>query len=169
MISSGLHSGQELTAAELEQLKDTSQFDKLYNRALMLVARRPRSRWELEDYLKRKDSPAPFIEQILNKLSEYGYVDDLKFAKLWVENRRLLRPTSRRRLIQELRQKRVSQEVIDAVLEEDQADEQSVLRELVDKKRRQPKYQDDLKLMQFLARQGFSYGDIKSVLQEDKQ
>lgn len=132
----------------------------------MLIARRPRSRWELEDYLRRKDSPAPLTEQILNKLSELGYVDDLKFAQLWVENRRLLRPTSRRRLIQELRQKRVPQEVIEEVLTEDETDELSVLREMVIKKRRQTKYQDDLKLMQYLARQGFSYGDIKTVLNE---
>lgn len=166
LISSGLRSGQELTAGELEKLKDTSQFDKLYNRTLMLIARRPRSRWELEDYLRRKDSPAPLTEQILNKLSELGYVDDSKFAQLWVENRRLLRPTSRRRLIQELRQKRVPQEVIEEVLTEDETDELSVLREMVIKKRRQAKYHDDLKLMQYLARQGFSYGDIKTVLNE---
>ncbi len=166
LIASGLHSGQELTAVELEKLKDTSQFDKLYNRTLMLVARRPRSRWELEDYLRRKDSHAPLSEQILNKLSEYGYVDDKKFAQLWVENRRLLRPTSRRRLIQELRQKRISPEIIEEVLAEDDTDELSELRELVIKKRRQSKYQDNLKLMQYLARQGFSYGDIKSVLNE---
>lgn len=132
----------------------------------MLVARRPRSRWELEEYLRRKDSPDPLSQQILNKLSENGYVDDLAFARLWVENRRLLRPTSRRRLIQELRQKRVSQEVIDQVLTEDMTDERQELRLLVEKKRRQTKYQDDLKLMQFLARQGFSYGDIKEVLNE---
>ncbi len=167
LITSGLHSGQELTQQELEQCKDSSKFDKLYNRTLMLIARRPRSRWELEDYLRRKDSPAPLTEQILNRLSKAGYVDDSKFAQLWVENRRLLRPTSKRKLIQELRQKRISQEVIDQTLREDEADEQSVLRELIIKKRRQTKYQDNLKLMQYLARQGFGYGDIKEVLNNE--
>lgn len=167
LIGSGIHSGQELSERELEELKDTSQIDKFYNRTLLLLARRPRSRWELEDYLRRKDSPAPLTEQILNKLSKTGLVDDDKFARLWVENRRLLRPTSRRRLVQELRQKRVSQEVIDRALDSDKVEETDVLKELIEKKQRQTKYQDQQKLMQYLARQGFSYGDIKSVLSED--
>jgi len=41
------------------------------------------------------------------------------------------------------------------------------LRELIAKKRQQSRYQDKLKLMQYLSRQGFGYGDIKTVLEED--
>jgi SOS response regulatory protein OraA/RecX len=36
---------------------------------------------------------------------------------------------------------------------------------VIERKRRQTKYQDDTKLMQYLARQGFGYDDIKSALQ----
>ncbi len=164
LINSGLHTGQEVTKEELESLKDTAKLDKAYNRALALVARRSRSEWELRDYLKRKEYDEPIITEILNRLSNYGYVDDEAFARMWVENRRLLKSTSKRRLAQELRQKRISSEIIDKVLAEDETDELEVLRELVASKRKLPRYQDDLKLMQYLARQGFSYDDIKAVL-----
>jgi SOS response regulatory protein OraA/RecX len=51
------------------------------------------------------------------------------------------------------------------VLAEDETDERAVLRELIDRKRRQLRYQDNLKLMRYLVGQGFSYDDVKSVLQ----
>ena len=84
-----------------------------------------------------------------------------------MDNRRLLKSISKRRLAQELRQKRISDDIIQTALNNDEADELGVLRELIAKKRLQTRYQDDLKLMQYLSRQGFSYGDIKTVLEED--
>lgn len=160
----GLKINQEFTPGELEQLKKSAVEDKAYDRALNLIARRPRSRWELEDYLKRKDYDKEIVEKTLNKLSERGYVNDVKFAEAWVRSRRLLKPTSKRRLILELRQKRVDSEAIEKVLEEDETDEREVLRDLVARKRK--RYPDKLKFMQYLARQGYNYDDIKSVLED---
>ena len=42
--------------------------------------------------------------------------------------------------------------------------ELEVLKELIERKRKQTKYKDDLKLMQYLTRQGFSYDHIKTAL-----
>jgi regulatory protein len=82
--------------------------------------------------------------------------------------RRLLKSVSKRRLVQELRQKHVADDTIQRAVAEDEADERVVLRELIAKKRRQTKYQDDLRLMQYLARQGFGYDDIKHALAGDE-
>lgn len=164
LITSGLKKGQELTKQELSALKDRAVLDKAYDRALNLISHRPRSEFELRDYLKRKDYDEEAIVQTLNRLSERGYIDDLDFAQRWVATRRLLKSTSKRRLFQELRQKRISDDIISQVLEGDETDEKQVLRELVEKKRRQSKYQDNQKLMQYLARQGFNYDDIRSAL-----
>ncbi len=167
LLNSGLKIGQELTKEELDTLKDTAQVDKLYDRVLNYLAIRARSEWEIREYLKRKKSPTPLIERILSKLSNAGLVNDEAFARAWVGNRRLLKPTSKRRLIQELRQKRLDGDIIDKVLAEDETDELEVLRELVAKKRQQSRYQDNLKLMQYLSRQGYSYTDIKEALQKE--
>lgn len=159
--------GQEITAAELQSFKDASKFDKAYNLTLAYVARRPRSEWELHDYFRRKEIDEEAGDQILARLKNFGYVNDASFARSWVENRRLLKPISRRRLMLELRQKHVADDVIRNVLEEDETTDRDTLRELVSRKRKQTRYQDPQKLMQYLARQGYSYDDIKSALAAD--
>ena len=166
LLESKLARGQELSAAELKNWKQLSAEDKVSGQALRYAAMRLRSQWEMEMYLSRKKVSPALEKKILNKLINLSLLNDLTFARAWVANRRLLRPTSKRKLQQELRAKRVGDEVIDQVLAEDETTELEVLRELVAKKRRLPKYRDDkLKLMQYLARQGFDYGDIKNVLE----
>jgi regulatory protein len=165
LLESKLASGQELSKEQVKEFKQISNDDKLYNQALRYVAMRPRSHWEIEFYLnvKKKASPA-LTELILNKLSDIGLIDDLKLARAFVSDRRLLRPTSRRKLIMELRKKRIADEIIEEAVGSDSGDEHNALRDIIERKRKQTKYQDDLKLMQYLARQGFSYDDIKSEL-----
>lgn len=165
LLESKLVPGQELTKEELDKWKQASNDDKMLGRALQYAMLRPRSRWEMEIYLRRKKAPPALVEAILNKLSKLHLLDDLAFAKSWVENRRLLRPTSKRKLQQELKAKRVADDIIEQVLGQDSADERAVLKELIAKKRATTRYKnDDLKLMQYLARQGFSFGDIKAEL-----
>lgn len=168
LLAKSIKVGQELSKQELDELKDSAVIDKGIYRVMELISRRPRSRWEIEDYLKRKKYEPQEIEQIISALDKKGYIDDLDFAKRWVDNRRLLKPMSLRKLTLELRQKRVSDETIQAVLEEDETNETDVLRELIEKKRRQAKYQDKQKLIGFLSRQGFNYGDIKEALEKSE-
>jgi len=164
LLETRLVTGQELTSAQIDEFRRLSSEDKLYNRALRYSAMRRRSRWELEQYLTRKEAPPALAEVILNKLSIFGFVDDLAFAEAWIANRHLLRPTSKRKLQQELRSKRISDEIVQQVLRDDETSDQHELQALITRKRRQTKYQDNTKLMQYLARQGFGYEDIKRAL-----
>lgn len=164
LLRLGLVSGQEITTKDIEKIKQENELDKLYDKTLNLLSFRPRSSWEIQDYLKRKKQPTERIEKILNKLSEYGYVNDEDFARRWVENRRLLKPISSLKLKAELKQKRVSDEIINKVLTQDQTDERQVLKNLIERKAH--RYPSQQKLMQYLARQGFRYDDIKTALSE---
>jgi len=166
LLSSGLIVGQELTAEELKQQKEQSADDKMYNACLNLIARRMRSKGEIELYLKRKKVSPTLLSNILNKLSEKGLIDDKKFASSFINDRNLLKPTSRRKLILELRSKNVPGDIINEVIEDDDQQEKTNLIRIVENKRRQSKYKDDQKLMQYLSRQGFNYSDIKEVLAE---
>ena len=167
LLEQGLNVRQELSQAEVNDLKRLSSDDKIYNNALRYIALRSRSEWEITSYLDRKGAEPALQQQIVSKLSGYGYVNDTNFAKSWVENRRLLRPISMRKLQQELKAKRISDSIIKKVLSEDETDELTVLRQLVIKKQRQSRYQDKAKLMRYLAGQGFGYDDIKKALSED--
>lgn len=166
LLNGGLRRDQEVTQEELDDLKDTAKLDKAYNQALGLIARRLRSEWEVRSYLQRKEYDPEFIDGIIERLYRSKFLDDTEFAQRWVENRRLLKNTSKRKLTMELRQKRVADDVIKQTLEADETDERSVLRELVERKRKQTRYQDEQKLMAYLMRQGFNYDDVKLVLHQ---
>lgn len=163
LLDCGIALGQEIDTPRLEALNSTAAADKAYGNALRYVVMRPRSTWEMQSYLNRKKVEEPVALRIMQKLQELDLLDDQAFAESWVANRRLLKSTSKRRLRQELQQKRVPEAVIDRVLREDEADERAVLSELVAKKH--ARYPDRQKFMQYLARQGFGFDDIKAVLE----
>lgn len=168
LLESKLASGQGLSIDALQQYKQLSADDKLYGNALRYAAMRLRSEWELHEYLRRKQASSEAVEMIVQRLRRAGLLDDKAFARAWIENRRLLKPSSVRKLQQELKAKRISDDIIRAVLQasEPAAAEQVALHEVIVRKRRQGKYRDDpVKLMQYLVRQGFSYDDVKSAVQ----
>lgn len=166
LLDHGLRIGQELDASRLKELQAAARADKAFGKLMDLISRRPRSVWEAQDYLRRKEYDEGLIERVIARVTQLGYLDDVAFAQRWVENRRLLKPISRQKLLYELRQKRVSDEAIELALAEDakENDERATLRTLVERKRRQ--YPDSQRLMQYLARQGYKYDDIKAVLSE---
>ena len=175
----GIKVGREVSKEEMAFLETESLFGKLYSLALNYSFSRPHSVRELRDYLYRKTlatkfrtkkgevrerqgySPALTI-RVLEKLQRNGYVDDEKFALWWTEGRNQIKGTSLRKLSAELRAKGVSTEVIESVLASSSRTDQEELTKIVAKKR--VKYPDDQKFMQYLARQGFSYDDIKAAL-----
>lgn len=183
VIELGVKIGRELDEAELTQLEEEGQFGKLYARALEYSLNRPRSVREMRDYLYRKTLSTKYkskktgeikeragyttslTDRVLNRLIEKGYVDDEKFATWWVENRNLGKGSSLRKLRSELSAKGVSSQLIDASLQQSERSDSDELAKIIAKKRR--RYPDDQKLMQYLARQGFSYDDIKSALSSD--
>lgn len=166
LLGQELYIGQEIDESGLAKLKKISEDDKAYQRVLDLLSRRARSTWEVEQYLKIKSYNDNTIKNILNKLSKSNYLNDTEFAKWWVDSRRSTKATSRRKLAQELALKRVDSKIIDKVLQDDPTNDLTEINKIITKKLKQTKYQDKLKLMQYLTRQGFNYDDIKVALEE---
>ena len=179
----GIKVGREYTDEELTALEDESQFGKLYARAMEYCLTRPRSAKEMRDYLWRKTrltkkhSPKTgeiiehpgvkpeITERVLARLIEKKYLDDEKFARFWLEYRFLQKGTSVRRLKLELAQKGIDRETIEELVSENIRSDDEELQKIIAKKRY--KYAgDEQKFMAYLARQGFSYDDIKSALSD---
>jgi len=171
----GLKVGQDYSEPELLKLEQESQFGKLYGRALDYCLMRPHSQFEVQNYLFKKTRPTrgkdgnlrPGVsdetsKRVLSRLIEKGYIDDYKFSKFWVENRSLGKGISRRKLLSELKSKGVSNTIIDQVLAETERSDEDEVKKIIKKKRRH--YSDDKKLMEYLARLGFRYDDIKQAL-----
>lgn len=176
VIDLGIKIGKEYSDEELAELESESIFGKLYNRTLEYTLVRPRSEKEVKDYLYRKTLdkrtstggvkpgvPVSVTERVFQRLVDRGYVDDLKFAQYWLENRRLKKGASTRLLRSELSSKGVSSSDIERAMESfDRSDQEEILKVIARKKRL---YSDEKKLIAYLARQGFSYDDIKNALE----
>ena len=79
-----------------------------------------------------------------------------------MQNRHQAKGASRRKLISELRVKGIESNVIETVLADVGRNDQDELAKMMGKKR--AKYPEDVKLMQYLVRQGFSYDDVKRAI-----
>jgi len=182
LVDLGIKIGKEFTEEELVALEEESQFGKLYMRALEYCLMRPHSQRELKDYLYRKTRDtrtkegtvrkgvsAALTERVFNRLQEKGYIDDEKFAAYWIENRNLRKGSSKRKLSAELGAKGVDRSLIERLLGETDREDASEIQKIIEKKR--SRYTADKegqqKFMSYLARQGFSYDDIKAALEND--
>lgn len=162
----GLKKGQEIDEAELDKLKSESGFGKNYIRALDLISRRLRSEREIRDYAFRKQWTKENTERVIERLRVHGYLNDQRFAEAFVRSRANLRNYSKRRMMLELRKKGISSTIIEQVLaDSDEFDELSALQNLIAKKRSH--YENEQKLIAYLARQGFSYDQIRTALSDN--
>lgn len=89
---------------------------KLISRALNLLSYRPQSAAEMKLKLRRSSADQAIINSVIEFLLEQGNLDDLKFAKWWVEQRVNFRPKGNRALSFELKQKGIKSEIIQQVL-----------------------------------------------------
>lgn len=149
------------------------EFKKVLDKALRFLSFRPRSEKEIKDFLKRKKVSASVIGIILTKLKNQKFVNDEEFAKWWMEQRTSFRPLGLRLIKIELRQKGLSQEIIEKIISNDEfliSNDLEQVRKLIEKKiarykglSRQELYQ---KLGGFLARRGFDWETIKQAIDE---
>ncbi len=166
IIAAGLKVGQELSEADIEQLKDEDEEQRAYERSLRYLSRRPHSEKEIANKLSRNRIEIRVQDRVLKRLREASLVDDVEFARVWVENRQIFRPRSGRMLMSELRGKGVAKEAIETALEGfDEAEAAlTVARKACKRYGDLAEETSNRRLRQFLARRGFSYELISSTL-----
>lgn len=163
LVVEKLKVGQELDEAEQKRLKKLSDDGKLKARALEWVMNRPRSIREFRDYMFRKKADPDLTERLIAEFAERKYLDEVRYSE-WLADLRRRKGKSERAIRSELTSKGVEHEIIQETMAED-GGELERLRALVAKKGNLPRYKaDPQKFVQYLARQGFQYDDIKTVL-----
>ncbi|MBA3534823.1 MAG: RecX family transcriptional regulator [Ardenticatenales bacterium] len=167
--------GQLLSDDDIAALQEEDLYRKAYQRALDYLARRPRSQKELERYLSKKEVADTHIERVCQRLVEVGFLDDLSFARYWIENREAFRPRGAQALRYELRQKGVDETIIAQALTSSEIDEtdsayQVALKYLPRLQKIQDPWQFQQKLAAYLSRRGYNWDTIRCVsdrLKED--
>jgi len=85
---------------------------------LRQLTRGPRTRAQLAEACRKRDVPDSAAEQVLDRFTELGLVDDGAFARAWVQSRHGGRGLSRRALRHELKHRGVADETIESALEQ---------------------------------------------------
>ncbi len=152
-------------------MSDRKGEERFYNYALRLLSRRPRSKKELFEYLKKKDCLESKIKKIIHKFIELDFINDNKFVDWWFEQRLILKPKGKRVLRQELLQKGIDKELIEQKLSEiDKRQLEESARLILKKKiiywRDLPKLKFKKKIFNFLAYRGFDFKIIRNLIDE---
>jgi regulatory protein len=165
IVAARLKRGQSLSDAEIEALTEEGAVDAAYNRALNYLSYRPRSKAEVVIYLQRRDVSESQVASVTERLERAGFLDDEAFARFWIENRERFRPRGPRALRYELRNKGVSDAVIEGALAS--IDTEASAYRAAEKRMYRLAHLDqatfDRKLIEYLARRGFAYDVAREV------
>jgi len=172
-LENHLKVGMELSTQKIEELRGKDYTDKIYVRLLSFASRRSHSKKEFEQWFRKKNVDPNIQDPLLARLSKVGLLNEEEFARWWVEQRVTFRSMPPKMLKMELRSKGIKDEIIEQVLQENEAPSEVELARKVLKKRfgKIPQNIRDLKekkrIYDFLLRRGFSYSVIKDVLAGD--
>ena len=91
---------------------------KTFERAIKLLAAKPRSVAELRERLLRgKNTNDEVVETVISRLSEYGYLNDERFAFSYASYKVKQKPVGRKRLERDLKFKKIDSSVANEALE----------------------------------------------------
>lgn len=170
IVAAWLQVGQELSEEKIAELRSGDEREAALQRALHFISFRPRTERELRQNLEKAGVPAEVIEETLVRLQEQRLMDDSRFAEFWIDNRTTFRPRSERLLALELRQRGLSEPVIQEAIQAAAIDEQAAAYQAAQKRSRRLAGLDWLafrqKLGSFLARRGFNYETITGVVNQ---
>jgi regulatory protein len=162
--------GQELNDVELQEILKAGEFQKTLDKVLRWATVRPRSIKEVKDYFKIKKVPESLWDDLIAKLIDFGLLNDEEFAKWWVESRQEFSPKSKRVLIQELKLKGITSDIISKVLESTDLDEETTAKNFLKKRELHwkaiPKETRQQKMLIFLVGKGFSFDLAQKAVKE---
>ena len=145
--------------------------ERTMNRAVKLLAAKPRSVGELRERLLEKSwTDDAIVDGVLAKLLEYGYLNDERFATDLAMSKLRQRPQGKRSLQQKLSRKKLDRETVESAIES--AFEKIPEAELIDRaiekrlrlKGRPETREDKKKFLDHLLRQGFDYDLIREKM-----
>ena len=137
-------------------------------RALYLLTDQDRTEKQLREKLEKTGYSGQVIEETIEYVRSFGYIDDLKYSVRYIEYYRSKK--SAKRLRYDLLKKGVLADVIDSAFEEaGEWDERDQIRTLAEKKLSGKDMSDPNtygKIANFLAGRGYRGEDIASVMRE---
>lgn len=147
--------------------------ERTMNRAVKLLAAKPRSVLELRERLLEKPwTNAEIVDGVLAKLKDYKYLDDEQYARDVASSKLRQKPQGKLKLQQSMSRKKLDKKTVDEAIKNafDKLPETELIDRAVEKRLRlkgKPEGRDEVKkFYDYLMRQGFGYGLIREKMQE---
>lgn len=145
--------------------------ERTMNRAVKLLAAKPRSIGELRERLLEKLwTDEAIVDAVIEKLKEYNYLNDEQFAHDLAVSKLRQKPQGKRLLERSMSQKKLDRSTVDAAMSEayEKLPEDELIVVAIQKRLRlkgKPETREEMKkLYDHLLRQGFDYGLIREKL-----
>ena len=170
-----LYEGKEINESELEEILFYDLRSELQERTMNYITYSPRTEFQVREYIKKylkKIKAFDFnvdldslIEEVIQKLKEYKYINDREYAELFVKSRIKNKPKSRYFLFSELSAKGIDKDVANEVLDILMPDSYEMLKRAYEKKYKDEKITfEDKKKISYLQRKGFLWDDISKLI-----
>jgi len=143
---------------------DSPDLRDALDHAYRFLSFRARSALEIRDYLLRKGYSASLVESALGRLEEYGYINDLEFARQFVASKD---DWGSERLKFELRRKGIDPAIIDKVMLSKSEERDRCVRvasEYLAKRGSKSDWAARRKLWAYLVRRGFSLDSVEAAM-----
>ena len=139
-----------------------------------LCAQAEHCQWEMTEKMRRWELSDEAQARIMEKLVKERYVDDERYARAFVKDKVRYNKWGRRKVEQALWQKHIDDDIRQRTLDEIYDEEYlSVLRPLLQQKRKSTKAQSDYelnqKLIRFALSRGYTYDIIRQCLEVEDE
>ena len=162
----------------IERFYDEISYEASLEKGIFLISLKDRTKKEVRLKLEEKFWNKDAVLKAIEKLEEFGYLNDLNYAISYIESKTY----GKNRISYNLFQKGIDRSTVEkAYLTLDEEKEENIddvkLEKLIDKNSRkinssnsrdEKKLKEEQKLIQYLARQGFSLDKIFKKLKEYK-
>ncbi len=177
-----LYAGKDVDEKVLENMKFSELVDRFFDRAISFLERAPKTEKQVKQYIKElafkkkgkwfeelnNEDFSKISEIVLGKLNEYQYIDDKRYAELFVSSRMRTKPRGKDILLMELIVKGVSKEIASEVIDNLVEDEYGLLKQTYYKKYKDEKItMEDRKKIDFLRRKGFNWDLIEQFINNE--
>jgi regulatory protein len=169
--------GKQLTEEQIKEMKSESEVILAKEIAYRFISYKPRTLKEVSDKLKAKGFQSDLVSKVVEELKNYGFINDLEYARNFVLNRSRSKTLGELALRRELLSKGISSEIVDEVLSEREnlIDEFEIALDLAQgklkqikslKKRKKGRDEYKRRIYEFLLRRGFKFETINRVMRE---
>jgi len=165
IVKNHLKKGLEIENQLLDDIIIEDEKSSALSKALKYSSSNLKTKKQIRDYLKKKEYNSQTIEYVIEKMSEYNYLDDEAYAKAYLLT--YSKKYGKLRLINDLKNRGISETIIDNLFADDFEINNSI-EEVANKylKNKEVNEQTLIKLNRFLYSRGYEFEDISKLLSE---